>query len=49
MHAPFWMGAAAVGVAILILAFGRRYVDGSRSPAAHSRAEGELVAVADAG
>ncbi|HRI97769.1 MAG TPA: MFS transporter [Nocardioides sp.] len=49
VHAPFWMGAAAVGVAILILAFGRRYVDGSRSPAAHSRAEGELVAVADAG
>jgi ACDE family multidrug resistance protein len=49
VHAPFWMGAAAVAVAIAILAVGRRYVAGGHGPAAHSEAEGELVAVADAG
>ena len=47
VHAPFWMGAAAVGVAVVVLAVGRRYVEGARTPAAHSRVEGELVAVAD--
>jgi len=49
VHAPFWMGAAAVGVAVVVLAVGRRYVEGARTPAEHSRAEGELVAFADAG
>ncbi len=49
MHAPFWMGAAAVGVAVVILAAGRRHLRGTHAPAGHSRAEGELVAVADAG
>jgi predicted MFS family arabinose efflux permease len=49
VHAPFWMGAAAVAVAVVILAVGRRHLVGSQAPAAHSRAEGELVAVADAG
>jgi ACDE family multidrug resistance protein len=49
VHAPFWMGAAAVGVAVVVLAFGRRYLKGAHPPVAHSQAEGELVAVADAG
>jgi predicted MFS family arabinose efflux permease len=48
VHAPFWMGAAAVAVAVVILAVGRRHLVGSQAPAAHSRSEGELVAVADA-
>jgi predicted MFS family arabinose efflux permease len=26
VHAPFWMGATAVGVAVLVLAFGARYL-----------------------
>src|SRR4051794_5157343 len=49
VHAPFWMGAAAVAVAVVVLAAGRRYVESAHAPAAHSAAEGELVAVADAG
>src|SRR4051812_17727165 len=49
IHAPFWMGAAAVAVSVVVLAAGRRYVESARAPAAHSAAEGELVAVADAG
>ncbi|HEX5089996.1 MAG TPA: MFS transporter [Nocardioides sp.] len=49
VHAPFWMGAAAVAVAVVILATGRRHLERTQTPAAHSRAEGELVAVADAG
>jgi predicted MFS family arabinose efflux permease len=49
VHAPFWMGAAAVTVAVVILAAGRRHLERGHAPAAHSRAEGELVAVADAG
>ena len=49
VHAPFWMGAAAVAVAVVVLAVGRRHLERSHAPAAHSRAEGELVAVADAG
>ena len=49
VHAPFWMGAAAVAVAVVILAVGRRHLQVDEPPAEHSRAEGELVAVADAG
>ncbi len=49
VHAPFWMGAAAVAVAVVILATGRRHLQVDEPPAEHSRAEGELVAVADAG
>ena len=49
VHAPFWMGAAAVAVAVVVLAVGRRHLERSDPPAAHGRAEGELVAVADAG
>lgn len=48
VHAPFWMGAGAVGVAVLILAVGRRHLDAQTPPAAHSRAEAELVATGDA-
>ncbi len=48
VHAPFWMGAAAVAVAVLVLAAGRRHLQ-PHPPEEHSRAEGELVAVADAG
>lgn len=48
VHAPFWMGAAAVAVAVLVLAAGRRHLQ-PHAPEEHSRAEGELVAVADAG
>ena len=49
VHAPFWMGAAAVVVAVLVLLAGRRHLVGEEAPAEHSRDEGELVAVADAG
>jgi predicted MFS family arabinose efflux permease len=49
VHAPFWMGAAAVAVAVVVLAVGRRYVEGAKAPVGHSQAEGELVAVGDAG
>jgi MFS family permease len=49
VHAPFWMGAAAVAVAVVVLAVGRRHVEGGHAPASHSQDEGELVAVADAG
>jgi hypothetical protein len=43
------MGASAVAVAVVVLAAGRRHLAGGHGPAAHSEAEGELVAVADAG
>jgi hypothetical protein len=49
VHAPFWMGAAAVGVAVVVLAVGRLHLEGGHAPTAHSLAEAELVAVADAG
>jgi MFS transporter, ACDE family, multidrug resistance protein len=49
VHAPFWMGAAAVAVAVVVLLAGKRFLVGERLPAEHSAAEGELVAVADAG
>src|SRR3954470_11385135 len=49
VHAPFWMGAAAVAVAVVVLATGRRHLGRSHAPAEHTQDEGELVAVADAG
>ena len=49
VHAPFWMGATAVGVAVVILAVGRHHLERSHAPAGHSQAEGELLAVGDAG
>src|SRR6478736_6489829 len=53
-HVPFWVGASAVLLAVLLLAAGRRmlrHVDagpGHGAPAARSTAEAELVTVADA-
>jgi ACDE family multidrug resistance protein len=49
VHAPFWMGAAAVFVGVAILIAGRRFVEATHAPPANSVDEGELVAVADAG
>lgn len=46
VHAPFWMGAAAVAVGVAVLAAGRRFLV-SQPPAPHSVEEGELVATAD--
>ena len=46
VHAPFWMGAAAVAVGVVVLAAGRRFLV-SQPPAPHSVEEGELVATAD--
>jgi len=49
VHAPFWMGAAAVFVGVAILMIGRRFVEGAATPPpGHSVEEGELVAVGDA-
>jgi ACDE family multidrug resistance protein len=48
VHAPFWMGAGAVGVAILVLSFGARYLRGEELPARHGEAEAEMVAAGDA-
>lgn len=47
VHAPFWMGAAAVLVAVLVLAAGRKHLRG-HTPEEHSEAEAELVAAGDA-
>jgi ACDE family multidrug resistance protein len=49
VHAPFWMGAAAVFVGVAILIAGRRFVEATHAPPANSVDEGELIAVADAG
>jgi predicted MFS family arabinose efflux permease len=46
VHAPFWMGAGAVLVGMLILAAGRRHL-GQHHAAPRSLEEAELVAVAD--
>ncbi|HLN76431.1 MAG TPA: MFS transporter [Nocardioidaceae bacterium] len=51
VHAPFWMGAGVVLVAVLVLTVGRRYVDsGSHHvdvPAQASTEEAEAVSVGD--
>jgi predicted MFS family arabinose efflux permease len=49
VHAPFWMGAGAVGVAVLVLAVGARFLRGEDQPTPHSEAEADLVAAGDAG
>ena len=49
VHAPFWMGAGAVGVAVLVLAGGARFLRGEDQPTPHSEAEADLVAAGDAG
>ena len=48
MHAPFWMGAAAVFGGVAILVVGRRFVEASHVAPSHSAAEDELIAVGDA-
>ena len=49
VHAPFWMGAGAVGVAVLRAGRGRA-VPARRGPAhPHSEAEADLIAAGDAG
>ncbi len=50
VHAPFWMGAGAVALAIVVLAGGRRALEGARAqqaPAHPSQQEAEAVAVGD--
>jgi predicted MFS family arabinose efflux permease len=49
VHAPFWMGAGAVGVAVLVLAVGARFLRGEDQPTPHSEAEADLMAAGDAG
>ena len=48
VHAPFWMGAGAVAVAVVVLAVGARFLRGEEQPAAHSEAEADLLAAGDA-
>jgi predicted MFS family arabinose efflux permease len=48
VHAPFWMGAGAVGVAVVVLAVGARFLRGEEQPSAHSEAEADLLAAGDA-
>src|SRR4051812_27898032 len=47
VHAPFWMGAGVVLIAVLVLSLGRRTLHTGSEPAAHSQDEAELVAVGD--
>jgi MFS transporter, ACDE family, multidrug resistance protein len=49
IHAPFWMGAAAVGVAVLVLAAGRKAVERGAHEVARpgSEQEAEVVLVGD--
>ena len=47
VHAPFWMGAAAVAVAIAILAIGARHLRGVEAPPAHSETQAEAELVGD--
>jgi MFS transporter, ACDE family, multidrug resistance protein len=49
IHAPFWMGAAAVLVGVAVLAVGRRAIErgAGPAPAPHSTDEADLVAVGD--
>ena len=46
IHAPFWMGAAAVAVAVVIMAVGAKHLRPT-APASHSADEAELVAAGD--
>ena len=46
VHAPFWMGAAAVVVGAVVMVVFRAAVRGD-APTAHTEAEAELVAVGD--
>jgi ACDE family multidrug resistance protein len=47
VHAPFWMGAGVVLIAVLVLSLGRRTLHTGSEPASHSQDEADLVAVGD--
>ncbi|MDN5894021.1 MAG: MFS transporter [Nocardioides sp.] len=47
MSAPFWMGAAAVLIGTIIMAFGSRYLPSEKSPSPHSTEEADAVLVGD--
>lgn len=49
VHAPFWMGAGAVGIAVLILAVGAKHLRPVEGPESHSEAEAEMLVAGDAG
>jgi predicted MFS family arabinose efflux permease len=48
VHAPFWMGAGTVLIAVLVLAAGARHLRGETAAPEDSIEEAELVAVGDA-
>jgi MFS transporter, ACDE family, multidrug resistance protein len=49
VHAPFWMGFAAVAVAIAVILAGKRFLaGGGHAPAHGSRDEAEAIAAGDA-
>ena len=47
VHAPFWMGALAVAVAVAVLAAGARFLRDEELPAPHSQEEAEAELVGD--
>jgi len=48
VHAPFWMGAGAVAIAVVVLAAGRRFLEREEIAAEPTEEQAELVAVTDA-
>ena len=46
VHAPFWMGAGTVAIAVVVLAYGAKYLRDA-TPEAHSEQSAEMLAVAD--
>jgi len=48
MHAPFWMGAGATMLAVVLLLSLRRFVPASNAPAHGSEQEAEILETADA-
>ena len=46
VHAPFWMGAVAVAIAVAVLAAGRRFLEGDQ-PSRDTEEQAEAVAVGD--
>jgi predicted MFS family arabinose efflux permease len=49
VHAPFWMGAAAVLIGVVVLVVGKGAVERAHAavPAAHTEDEAEMIAVGD--
>ena len=48
VHAPFWMGAGAVALAVVVLAAGARFLRDEAQPAPHSEDEAGLLAAGEA-